>query len=109
MSRQLLSVPSWLWWTLLAIALLVSPLFLLQGQDPSGLVTRLSPAYLEQTVVYDEDGNVVESTTVRAVGSPAYLASLEECSEETLQSMQPQMEQAFERGAIEFEAQHICR
>ena len=105
---QLLSVPSWLWWTLLAIVLLVSPLFLLQGRDPSGLVTRLLPAHLEQTVVYDEDGNVVEITTVQAVGNPAHLASMEECTKEMIKSVQPQMEQAFQAGATEFKAQHTC-
>ena len=42
MSRaHLWSVPRWLWWTLLVIGLLVSPLFLLQDQNPLGLITHL--------------------------------------------------------------------
>ena len=110
MSRtRLLSVPSWLWWTLLAMGLLVLPLFLIQNGDPSELVTRLFPAHLEQTVVYDEDGNVIETTTVRAVGDPTHLALLQECAEEMMQTVQPQMEQAFQAGATEFKAQRSCR
>lgn len=110
MSRShLLSAPRWLWWMLLAIALLVSPLFLLQDREPSALLTLLFPASLEQTVVYDEDGHVIDTTTVQAVGNPADLALMEECAEEMTQKMQPQMEQTFQAGASEFKTQHTCR
>ena len=110
MSRpHLLSAPRWLWWILLAIALLVSPLFLLQDRDPSALLTRLFPASLEQTVAYDEDGNVIDTTTVQAAGNPTDHALLEECAEEMTQKIQPQMEQAFQKGATKFKTQHTCR
>ena len=112
MSRiQQLSVPSWLWWVLLTMGLLVLSLslFLLLNQDPSELVTLLAPAYLEKTVDYDEDGNVIETTTVRAFGNPARLALLQECTEEMMQKLQPQMEQAFQTGATEFTMEHSCR
>lgn len=110
MSRiQQLSVPSWLWVVLLTVGLLVLSLFLLLNQDPSDLVNLLAPAYLEKTMDYDEEGNLIETSTVRAFGNPARLELLQECTEKMMEELQPQMEEAFRTGATEFTMEHSCR
>ncbi len=104
MSRmQLFTRSPWLWITLLA------PVLLLPDQDPFGLATLLSPTYLEQTVTYDSEGNVIDTITEKAIGDPDRLASLAECAEEMDQALQAQKAQSRPAGATVFKGQHTCR
>jgi len=84
---------------LLALAilcLLLLPLFLLSTENQGRLSSFLFPASLEQTLLYDEEGNLIHVETIRATGSEVALESLQECAQG--ETLDPEIQQAFQEG-----------
>ena len=82
---------------LLALAvLLLLPFFLFNAENQGPLSSFLSPPYLERTLTYDEEGNLIHVETVRAIGDPAALESLRECAQ--AETLDPQIQQKRMEG-----------
>ncbi len=92
---------------LAVLCLLLLPLLLLNAEVQGRLASVLYPTYLEQTALYDPEGNLIHMETTREIGSAAALESLRECAQ--AETLDPQILQKFQEGAEVVRSTKHCK
>lgn len=79
--------------------LLLIPIFLLNSVDNNILDLIPFVAYTETEIQYDQEGNLISTTTIREIGNERALTDLNECVEsQDRDVINPEMKEALETG-----------